>query len=102
MKRIPLKKIPVTTPDGKEDILDYKTMLELIVRNPGDPTKHGMDITEIRGSLRVLDALEKAEEDWVDFEDADYNFLAGKVREARFGMVHLAIVQFVDDVTSTT
>jgi len=102
MKRIPLKKVAVTSTDGKEDTLDYKVMLEFIVRNPGDSTKRGMDITEIRNSLRVLDVLEKAEGEWADFEDADYAFMIGKVHEARFGIVHHAIVQFVDDVTGAT
>jgi len=98
MKRIPLKKVPVSRSDGSEAVLDYKEQLEFIVKVPRD-AKVGMDINEIRGALRVLEALEKAEEDWVDFEDADYNFLMEKVRVARFGIVHPAIVQFVDDVT---
>jgi len=101
MKRIPLKKVAVTTPEGKEEIMDYKELLEKIVRSPSD-RQRGMDINEIRSSLKVLDALEKADGEFIELEDADFAFMSGKVHEARFFYANHAVLQFVDDVTGAT
>ncbi len=91
MKKVPLKVVDIDT-----GALDYKKELIIIFRSPTDP-KAGADIEEMRRSIRVLDALDKAS-DTLELEDADYNYLKERVNRARFGMVHPAIVQFVDDM----
>lgn len=98
MKRIPLKTVDVSLPSGSEMSLDYKTQLQVILRAPIDP-KAGIDIEEMRGSIRVLDALDKADGDFCDLEDADFFFMVKKVNSAHFAQAHPAILQFVDDVT---
>jgi hypothetical protein len=52
----------------------------------------------MRSAIRVLDALEKAD-GVLELEDADHAWLVTRMQSARFGMVHPAIVEFVDDIT---
>jgi hypothetical protein len=93
MKEVPLKVVDIDT-----GALDYKKELIIIFRSPID-SKAGADIEEMRRSIRVLDALDRATDTLV-LEDADYNYLKERVNRARFGMVHPAIVQFVDDMVN--
>lgn len=97
MKRVPLKKVPLVTPTGEDSELDYLLYLEIAIKNPLNG--QNADIEENRKSIRLLDALEKAEEDGVDMEDADYEYLCTKVKALRFNWIDPAFVQFVEDVT---
>ena len=93
MKSIELKEVDL---DG--NTLSYKKELGQIIKTPSDPNS-GASIEEMRGAIRVLDALDNSE-DTLELEDADYKWLVTRMASARFGIVHPAIVQFVDDVTS--
>lgn len=79
--------------------LDYHSQLLACVRAPMG--ERGMDIEEMRKSIRVMDVLEKSESGkWIDLEDADYEHLKQKVGAMRWTMAHRFIVQFVDDVNN--
>ena len=52
----------------------------------------------MRSAMRVLDALEKADS-VLELEDADHAWLITRMESARFGMVHPALVQFIDDIS---
>ncbi len=94
MKSIELKEIEL---DGGNK-LSYKKELETILSTPQDPSK-GADIVEMRSAIRVLDALEKAD-GVLELEYADNALLVTRMESDSFGMVHPAIVQFVDDVSN--
>ena len=94
MKSIELKEIEL----DDEKTLIYKQELEIILGVPQDPSR-GADIKEMRSAIRVLDALEKAD-GVLELEDADHAWLVTRLQSARFGMVHPAIVQFIDDISN--
>jgi hypothetical protein len=91
-----MKQIQLKVVEFDQGVLDYKKELTTIFHTPADP-KAGAEIEEMRRSIRVLDALDKAT-DVLELEDADYNYLRERINKARFGMVHPAIVQFIDDM----
>ena len=93
MKTIKLKVVEM---DGRQ--FDYKEELKTVFRAPADPQR-GADYEEMRRSMRVLDALDKANDTLV-LEDADFTNLQERVKKARFVMVHPIIVQFIEDVTA--
>jgi len=90
MKKIQLK---VLTP---EPIIDYADVLSQVVRRPLNP-QSGADITEMRQSLRVLDALEAAN-GTLELEDADYQHLKAKLAAMPWNVIDRRIVQLIDDV----
>ena len=96
MKSVPLKVVEV----NEENKLDYKNEIRTILSTPEDQ-QAGATIDEMRLAIRVLDVLDALDEnaDVMELEDADYSYLQGRVQNARFGMVHPAIVQFIDDIS---
>ncbi len=96
MKSVPLKVVEI----NEENNLDYKNELRTILITPED-RQAGANIEQMRLAIRVLDVLDVLDEDAdvLELEDADYEYLQGRVQNARFGMVHPAIVQFIDDVS---
>ena len=98
MKAVPLKKVVTTSPNGVDGELDYKDYIKTIVAMPIEGQR-GLSIEEIRSSMRVLDALDKAEGEMIDLEDQDYEYMKSRVSQARFGFASAEILQFIDDVT---
>jgi len=98
MKAVPLKKVVTTSPNGVDGELDYKDYIKTIVSMPYEGQK-GLTIDEIRSSMRVLQALEKASGDVLDLEDQDFDYMKKKVNAARFNFASAEILQFIDDVT---
>ena len=96
MKSVPLKIVNV----NEDTDLDYKVELRIILATPED-RQAGATVEEMRSAIRVLDALDALDENAkvLELEDADYSYLQNRVENARFAMVHPAIVQFVDDVS---
>ena len=96
MKSIELKVVKLV-----DNELNYRNEIRTILSTPEDQ-QAGATIEEMRRAIRVLDALDVLDEDAevLELEDADYSYLQGRVTNARFGMVHPAIVQFIDDVTT--
>jgi hypothetical protein len=99
MKTIALKKIAIVLPDGSAGVLDYAEQIRGIVSAPGEGQR-GLSVDEIRNSMRVLDALDKAQDSELNLEDNDYNYMIGKVNAARFGFASADILQFVEDVNN--
>lgn len=101
MKRLELKNLPVTRPDGTEMELSYWIQLQTTIRSPADP-QSGADIDEIRKSIRVLNVLDEIGQDAevLELEDSDYEYMQTKVSAAKYTFADAAIVQFVDDVTA--
>lgn len=95
MKTITLKKVPITL-QGQEDIFDYKTFLQMLLETPENPER-GADITEIRKSIRILDALDEIENDVLVLEDADFAYVLQRVRSAKFVTANKVFVEFVED-----
>ena len=99
MKTLQLKDIPMTSPDGTETSLNYWEQLQATIRMPTDP-RAGMDVEEIRKSIRIIDVLDNVGQDakTVKFEDADYDLLVAKVLATKYHFADPAIIEFVDDV----
>jgi hypothetical protein len=94
VKSIPLRTLEA--PDGSPPV-EYAVVLREVVRRPADPQK-GVDITEMRQSLRVLDAIDAAN-GTLELEDADYAHLKEKLERMPWNVVDKRIVQLVDDVS---
>lgn len=95
VKHVPLKSLPAgdtTLPD-----IVYADVIRECLRRPMDQQK-GADITEMRASLRVLDALDSANGS-LDLEDADYDHLKAKVIAMPWNVIDRRILTFIDDVT---
>jgi hypothetical protein len=93
MKSIPLKTLEAT--DGPP--IEYAQVLREVVRRPLDPQK-GIDITEMRSSIRLLDAIDAAN-GTLELEDADYAVLKDKLLKMPWNVADRRIIQLVDDVT---
>lgn len=92
MKRITLKRLE------PEPVIDYVEVLGMVIRRPLNP-QSGADISEMRQSLRVLDALEAAD-GTLELEDADYEHLRAKVNAMPWNVIDRRIVQLVDEVSN--
>ncbi|HYW88805.1 MAG TPA: hypothetical protein VFB50_13610 [Chloroflexota bacterium] len=99
MKRILLKSLP--DPRDPTNRIDYRELVEQVVRVPLN-RQTGATIDEMRRSIRVLDALEAAEQDVLTLEDSDWQILKEKVEAFPWGMVDRRLLEFYDDVTSAT
>lgn len=96
MKSIELKVVEL------DDIeLNYRNEILSILSTPED-RQAGANIEEMRRAIRVLEVLDALDEDAdvLELEDADYEYLKERIQKARFGMVHPAIVQFIDDIST--
>lgn len=97
MKKIQLKTMDMNV-QGVIRKFSYKNELQIVFKTPSDINK-GAAVEEMRRSIRILDALDKAT-DVLELEDADFEYLKGRMPNAKFSIVDPVIVQFVDDVTS--
>ena len=103
MKRIRLLSLPDPRLDRDDPmyeaaLVDYRTLVEAALRNPLD-RQSGATITEMRQSIRVLDALDTSQNDILELEDADWQHLRNKVEHMPWATVDRRILRFCDDVT---
>lgn len=97
MKSIPLKILyDPRFPDDKAQAIDYDTALREVIRQPLDRTK-GIDVTEMRKSIRVMEALDRAN-GTLELEDSDYELLKQKTEAMPWGMADRRILELIDDV----
>jgi len=101
VKRIQLKHLPdprfvIGTTEYNANLLDYRNVIEQAVRVPLD-RQAGATIDEMRRGIRVLDALDAADE-VLTLEDADWEFLVQKVERMPWAQVDRRFVEFYDDV----
>jgi hypothetical protein len=101
LRNIPDPRFPPGTPDFSQNLLAWDEAIRQVIRKPLDPQK-GAEIEEIRKGIRVLDALDKAENGVVTFEDADWEHLKAKVQAMQWAFVDKRILQFIDDVMDAT
>lgn len=94
MKKIELKTLDA--PDGPP--IDYAQVLREVVKRPLNP-QAGIQIAEMRQSLRVLDAID-ASNGTLELEDSDYAHLREKILAMPWNLVDRRILELVDDVTN--
>lgn len=93
MKTIELRSSPFVF-QGQSDRFYYRDAIQLLMEAPADPQK-GAGIAEIRSSLRILDALEKADGTLV-LEDSDFDYLYRRILDMKFTGAHKVFAEFVD------
>lgn len=78
--------------------LNYKKSLDAIIKSPLNP-QIGIRVEEMRKSVRILDLLEKVQDNemW-QLEDADHAFLKEKVEAFHYGESNKRLLEFIDDV----
>ena len=97
MKRI---KLEVLGTDADPPIVDYAALLRDAVRKPADPQR-GADISEMRQSIRVLDALDSAN-GVLELEDSDWEHLKQKLAAMPWAIIDRRIVRLVEDVENAS
>ena len=96
MKHIELKTIEGMH-DEKPLKIAYLDQLKAVMSVPQDG--RSADLSEVRRSIRVLDALESCDGKVLNLEDADFEFLKQRVFAARWPIISPLVIQFVEDVT---
>jgi hypothetical protein len=102
MKRIALLSLPdpkfsPSDPGYEANRVDYRVLCEQCIRVPLD-RQSGASIDEMRRGIRVLDALDRAKDEVLELEDADWEHLVEKVKRMPWGMVDRRFIRFYDDV----
>jgi hypothetical protein len=90
MKTLELKSFTVAT--GQD--VKYADLIKTCVNSTGE---RGINATEMKARLRILDALEVAT-DKLELEDADVQTLKPLVEAMPWAIVHTGLVGFCDDV----
>lgn len=63
------------------------------------PKAGGLNVSEMRKGLKILDAIEeKKEGDEIAFEDVDAMYLQKEVEGFKWAMLHVGVVAFCDAV----
>lgn len=98
MKRIALRSLPDPhlPKDHPSHTIHYRDVVEQVIRAPLNP-QGGVGIDEMRQSIRVLDALDKAD-GTLQLEDADWNHLVAKTKAMQWAFADRRILTFIDDV----
>ena len=97
MKSIPLRTLEAA--DGSPAI-EYASVLREVVRRPLN-AQAGIQISEMRQSLRVLDAID-ASNGVLELEDSDYAHLKEKLLAMPWSMADKRILMLVEDVETAT
>jgi hypothetical protein len=92
MRRIELKAL------GPEPMVRYAEVLAEVVRRPLN-LQQGIQIEEMRKSIRLLDAIDAAN-GTLELEDADHQFLKQKLDNMGWNVADRRIVQLIDDVSN--
>jgi hypothetical protein len=95
VKRIVLRVVPDDSL-GMAPV-DWREMVRQVIRHPLN-VQQGADIDELRRGIRVLDALDRAEDGVLELEDADWEHLRAKTTAMQWGFVDRRMLQFIDDV----
>lgn len=106
MKRIKLLSLPdprLTPGDPlwEPNRVDYRDIIENAIRFPLD-RQTGATVDEMRKGIRILDALDRAQGDVLELEDADWDFLKQKVEKFPWAGTDRRFLRFYDDVTGAT
>lgn len=106
MKRIflaslPDPRFPIGTSEYEANRVDYRNIIENAVRIPLD-RQSGATVDEMRKGIRILDALDEAQQDVLALEDADWEFLKNKVEKFPWAQTDRRFIRFYDDVMQAT
>jgi hypothetical protein len=101
LNRLPDPRFPVGSPEYEPNLIDYRSTIEQCIRSPLN-RQTGASIDEMRRGIRILDALDAAQDDVLALEDADWEHLKQKVEAMPWIMVDRRIVTFYDDITQAT
>lgn len=101
MRRILLRSIPDPRIPDENNRVDYRSLIEQAIRVPLD-RQGGATIDEMRRGIRVLDALDTAQDHVLVLEDADWQHLKTKVEHMPWAMVDRRFIQFHDDIMEAT
>ena len=96
MKQIPLKTVEVVMNDRPTRLSYQAQIIELMKAPTGNK---GADLDEIRRSIRVMDAVDSANGGLLELEDADFEYMAHKIKSARWPIIDKYVLQFIEDVT---
>ena len=93
MRKIILKELGKK---GEMGYLSYKETIKGLLQFASDP-RVGFTMDEIRSNVKILDILDKADKELI-LEDFDYSKLKTAIDNAKFGLAHANIIEFVDDI----
>jgi hypothetical protein len=80
--------------------IDYAVVIKEIIRRPLNP-QQGADILELRLGIKVLDALDRADE-VLELEETEWQHLKDKTLNMQWNVIDERIVKFVDDILGAT
>ena len=99
---VPDPRFPHPSDPGYEaNRVDYRLLIENAVRVPLN-RETGASIEEMRKGVRILDALDRARDDVLSLEDADWEFLKTKVDKLPWAGTDRRFVRFYDDIMQAT
>ena len=104
MKHITLKTVTLQVGDQAGE-LNYKTQIMTILGTPSN-RQTGADYEEMRKSIRLLDLLDKVptpttdKTESLELEDADFEYLKARIKEARYLLINREVMTFIEDVTA--
>jgi|SRR5215467_14187249 len=96
MRTVPDPTIPPNDPAFAANTIVYADVIRQVIKRPLDPQK-GADVDEMRKGIRVLDAVDKADQ-VLELEDADYDHLKEKTLAMPWAMVDKRILDFINAV----
>ena len=89
MKNIPLR---------SEAPFKSRDVIRTVVSQPSP--SQGINADEMRRRCRLLNALDKANNDQLMIEDADHALLSQLISQFQFATAHPALLAIIDDVTN--
>jgi hypothetical protein len=105
MKRILLRTVadgtfPPGSPEYTSNLIVYADVIRQVIRRPLDQQK-GADMEEMRKGIRVLDAVDKADQVLV-LEDADWEHLKAKTLAMPWAIIDRRLLDFCEAVIDAT
>lgn len=89
-----MKKIELKSDNG----LDYAEQIRVLVS--AAPRGAEFDLSDMRKSIRVMDALDSARLNVLLLEDSDWEYLKHRTELARFSIAHKSVLEMVDSILS--
>ncbi len=99
MRSITLKTVTVNPPGRDPQQMPYAEMIKVVCTTQLEGER-GFAIEAQRRVFRVLDALDAVDGDELRLEDADWEFLKGRVEAFPFAWPDRAFMRFSDDVAN--
>jgi len=100
MKTLELKKVEETVVINNQQVKTEISYLDLLKIAVNAPSQGGYTVSEMGQRLRILDvinATEKANDNKIAFEDADFTVLSKLVKDAKWSVISRTIVDFVGE-----